>query len=253
MPLSDDADGGVHQGVLRAFNADNLTQELWDSNQNQVRDSMGNWPKFSAPLVANGRVYIGSYPEDGISNTTISVYGLLPVAAYASSSTAGIKPGSPANYNINVVSPVGFSGLVNFSVSGLPLPGAAASITSGSVSQPATINITTSAQTPLGTYFLTITGTGGPVQTPTNVVLDVTTQPGKGAISIDFVGGGSSMAATEIAGVVPRANWNKAIGAASGEPLALIDETGSVTSATVSWMPPVFGPSPSKTRRAMCA
>ncbi len=76
MPVNSDGDNGVHAGILRAFNADNLAQELWDSSNGT--DTLGNWPKFSAPLVANGRVYVGSYPSGGVGATTVSVYGLGP-------------------------------------------------------------------------------------------------------------------------------------------------------------------------------
>jgi len=77
MPLSSDGENGAQQGVLRAFNADNLSQELWDSNVNAARDAMGYWPKFSPPTVANGRVYMASLPSDGMGTGYVVVYGLL--------------------------------------------------------------------------------------------------------------------------------------------------------------------------------
>ena len=77
MPLADDGDHGVHQGVLRALDADDLTKELWDSNLNPTRDNSGNWPKFSPPTVANGRVYMASFPVDGMGAAPVNVYGLL--------------------------------------------------------------------------------------------------------------------------------------------------------------------------------
>jgi hypothetical protein len=80
MPAHVDGNNGVQTGVLRAFNADDLSQELWDSNQNSP-DSMGNWPKFSPPLVANGRVYMASYPSDGLGSTVVNAYGLGPATA----------------------------------------------------------------------------------------------------------------------------------------------------------------------------
>ncbi len=54
-------------------------------------------------------------------------------------------------------------------------------------------------------------------------------------ISINFVGGGAAMGATESAGVVPKANWNNATGSTRSAPLALNDETGVASGATVTW------------------
>jgi hypothetical protein len=54
------------------------------------------------------------------------------------------------------------------------------------------------------------------------------------AISIDFVGSGTAMGSTETAGVIAKTNWNNAPGNTSG-PLSLVDETGAVTGATVSY------------------
>ena len=58
---------------------------------------------------------------------------------------------------------------------------------------------------------------------------------GAGAIGIDFVGQGAPMGSAETAGVVPRARWNAATGAIRSTPLALLDENGAATGATVTW------------------
>jgi hypothetical protein len=56
-----------------------------------------------------------------------------------------------------------------------------------------------------------------------------------GAISIDLVGASvATMAASEVAGVVPKSNWNAASGA-TGSGMALVDDNGSPTGATVTW------------------
>ena len=55
------------------------------------------------------------------------------------------------------------------------------------------------------------------------------------AIGIHFVGTGTSMGAAESAGVLPKANWNNATGASRATALALVDETGAPSGATVTW------------------
>jgi hypothetical protein len=67
-----DSDQGTAPGIVRAYNADSINgTELWDSNQKSNRDKLGTFVKDANPLVANGRVYVGSY--DG----NVHVYGLL--------------------------------------------------------------------------------------------------------------------------------------------------------------------------------
>ena len=57
-------------GVLRAYDATNLNKLLYTSDENFVRDYLSNFVKFSAPTIANGRVFVG----DGNS---LKIYGLL--------------------------------------------------------------------------------------------------------------------------------------------------------------------------------
>jgi hypothetical protein len=51
-------DKGTNQ--LRAYDANNLANEIWTSAQNASRDSAGVTVKFAVPTVLNGRVYIGT-------------------------------------------------------------------------------------------------------------------------------------------------------------------------------------------------
>jgi len=69
--VSGDAEHDVSQGVLRAFDASNITRQLWSSLQNAARDGVGNYAKFASPTVANGRVYLPTFSNQ------IVVYGLL--------------------------------------------------------------------------------------------------------------------------------------------------------------------------------
>jgi hypothetical protein len=68
---------GLSTGVLRAF--DPLTlMELWNSNQN-AGDALGGFAKFAAPTVANGKVYVATFPNPNqVPVYHVLVYGLLP-------------------------------------------------------------------------------------------------------------------------------------------------------------------------------
>lgn len=76
--------------ILYAYNASNLGQMLYNSNQAaNGRDAPGGPVKFSAPVIANGKVYVGS-------QASVSAFGLLstPVTAAPTFSPA---PGSYTN------------------------------------------------------------------------------------------------------------------------------------------------------------
>jgi hypothetical protein len=66
-----DAEHAVSPGILRAFDANDVSKELWNSQQNSIRDITGGYAKFAAPTIANGRVYLPTF-----SNRVV-VYGLL--------------------------------------------------------------------------------------------------------------------------------------------------------------------------------
>ena len=57
-------------GTLHAYDASNLTHELYNSQIEAWRDQLGSFVPFSVPTVANGRVYVGT-------SNSVAVYGLL--------------------------------------------------------------------------------------------------------------------------------------------------------------------------------
>jgi hypothetical protein len=70
--LVGNANQQTRPGILRAYNAQNITNELWNSEQLPGRDSVGNFAKYVAPTVANGKVYVATF------SNKLNVYGLLP-------------------------------------------------------------------------------------------------------------------------------------------------------------------------------
>jgi hypothetical protein len=64
-----DAEHDVSPGILRAFDANDVTKQLWN-NQVNPRDASGYYAKFAAPTIANGHVYLPTF-----SNRVV-VYGL---------------------------------------------------------------------------------------------------------------------------------------------------------------------------------
>jgi hypothetical protein len=57
-------------GVLYASDAADLAHELYNSNQNSTRDQPGPAVKFTVPIIAKGKVYIGT-------GNSLAVFGLL--------------------------------------------------------------------------------------------------------------------------------------------------------------------------------
>ena len=62
--------------ILRAYNATNVTLEIYNSDAAGTRDQPGGAVKFAVPTIANGKVYVGA-------QYSLSVYGLgvAPVTA----------------------------------------------------------------------------------------------------------------------------------------------------------------------------
>jgi hypothetical protein len=63
--------GDAGPAILRAYDAANVSRELYDSTQAGTRDQAGQAVRFVVPTVANGKVYLGTATE-------LDVYGLFP-------------------------------------------------------------------------------------------------------------------------------------------------------------------------------
>ena len=57
--------------VLYAYDANDVSHELYNSEQAGTRDTLPTGVRFAVPTVANGKVYLGTLTE-------LDVFGLLP-------------------------------------------------------------------------------------------------------------------------------------------------------------------------------
>ena len=128
--------------------------------------------------VANGTSYTIQLEFSNAANNCV----LPPTGPPAPNFTIAATPasqtvtaGAGTSYTATVTPSNGFTGVVNFSVSGLPT-GASASFNPTSVtgSGSSSLSVSTSTTTPNGTYTLTITGTSGTLVHSTTVTLVVT-------------------------------------------------------------------------------
>ncbi len=87
--LSGDANHATTSGLIRAFDADDVSRELWDSQQNAGRDSCNNYSKYSYPVIANGKVYLSSFGTAARDSGQVCVYGDFPTAVHVNAVNAG--------------------------------------------------------------------------------------------------------------------------------------------------------------------
>jgi hypothetical protein len=95
VPVNGDANScrGV-KGMLMAYDAEDVTKELWrsqgrDAANSDTKESYGLLARFNPPIVANGKVFVGTAgdaeplrraggprPAAGPANYYLAVYGL---------------------------------------------------------------------------------------------------------------------------------------------------------------------------------
>ncbi len=90
-------------GTIHAYDASNVANELWNSQQVSARDALGTYTKFCAPTIANGKVYVPT------TSFNLMVYGLLGPPNQSV---------SPASFNFGSIT-TGTSTQANFTVTNI--------------------------------------------------------------------------------------------------------------------------------------
>jgi hypothetical protein len=120
--LVGNANQQTRPGIVRAYHAQNISSELWNSEQLPGRDSVGNFAKYVAPTVANGKVYVATF------SNKLNVYGLLPSPALSISLSGpnvviAWKTNTFLNYTLQTSSDLQPNNWVNASATPVPVAG----------------------------------------------------------------------------------------------------------------------------------
>jgi hypothetical protein len=141
--------------VLSAYDANSMA-ELYNTNQNSTRDALGSIPHFQSPLVANGRVYVGT-------QGFVKVYGLLPsLTVFAGNRQTGtVATALPKDLTIHVINPYTGFGIAGVSVT-FSDGGKGGSFSNTTVVSDSTGSASTTYTLPqtAGTYTITATSAG---------------------------------------------------------------------------------------------
>jgi len=98
--------GGVCE--LSGFNASTLT-ELYNTQQMSGRDALGTVPHFAMPLVANGKVYVGTL-------TQLKVYGLFPTLNPSSGNNQSATVNTQITLSVQATNPYSGAGIAGVPV-----------------------------------------------------------------------------------------------------------------------------------------
>ena len=126
-------------GVLYAWDANDLTHTIYESDTNSTRDVAGRANKFSIPIVTNGKVYIAA-------NGEVDVYGLLNAEATAAAPVISPNGGSFSTSQSVTLSTTTASASIYYTLDGsTPTPASTLYTEPMSVSTDTTINAIASA------------------------------------------------------------------------------------------------------------
>ncbi|HEV3037345.1 MAG TPA: malectin domain-containing carbohydrate-binding protein [Candidatus Angelobacter sp.] len=205
--LSGDANHGTIPGVLRAFNATNITTELYNNQQNAGRDTCNNFAKNGYPAIANGKVYLGSFGTADTNSGQLCVYTVLPTNCTVPTVASALTATAVSSSQVNLSWTVGTSNCpVSYSIFRSTTPGFTPSASNQIANAifATTFSDTTTVASTAYNYVVEATTLAG-ASAPSNQA-SVTTPVGLSALAInsggnaagnfiadvDFNGGGAS-------------------------------------------------------------
>ena len=222
LPYDGDA---IHQhvgGILRAFDATNVTKELWNSKMN-VGDDTGVWAKWTPPVIVKGRVYQATF------SNALLVYGIAPLVPPAAPTYLAATAGN-AIVALNWTAPPHATGYnVKRSLTrGGPYTTIASNVASAYYTDSAVSNGTT--------YYYVVSAVN--VSGASGNSNEDSATPNASAVGttfgLQFIGTATAMTAGESAGVIAESGWNSATGG-SGTATQLKDNLGLPSSLSVTY------------------
>ncbi len=179
VSISGDANHTPRAGILRAFDASNVTRELWNSEQNPTRDALGLFSKFAPPTIADGKVFVPT-----ISNKLV-IYGLLPPSSGNTAPTA--NAGVDQTITPDGTSPAVVTLTGTATDDGNPNPPATLTTTWSLASGPGAVTFgspnaltTTASFTVPGVYIIRLSAFDGEATTSDDVLVTVNAPAGSG-------------------------------------------------------------------------
>ena len=179
--------------VLHAYDATDVSKELYNSQQNVTRDNPGPAVKFTLPVVVNGKVYVGT-------QTQLSVYGQLPLSLTLSPTSVVGGNSSTGTVTLNAAAPVGGAVVTLASNNAAAQVGPSVTVAAGATTATFTVTTSTVGAVVVATISATYNSSTQSATLTVNPVLSVT------SVSLNpasVVGGSSSTGTVTLNAAAP--------------------------------------------------
>jgi hypothetical protein len=193
-PVSGNANTGPAPGELCAFDASDLSVELWDSNMSPDRDAAGTFAKFCPPTIAGGKVYLATFSGQ------LNVYGLMPSCSVSLSQSQQAMLPTGGSGQINVTAADDCSWTATTDASFITIDAGASGIGSGTINYSVSANAgpPRSGAIEVADQILTVTQDSGCSFTIEPLTVEVKWKGGSYSLSIQEIGSCSWTANSDV-------------------------------------------------------